>query len=298
MASGLFRVRTVAAAAAVSAVGLATVLMSTSHAGSGVSCDGRQATKVGTPGNDNGGRGQRPIIEGTNRSDVINGRGGNDIILGKGGRDHLCGGRGTDQIFGGAFVAGVNVEEEGGGADRLFGGSGIDLLEGGGQNDELFGFTGNDDLAGGRGDDLLVGGDDNDDLSGGPDNDNCDQGPGSGTTFGCETDLAVDVNGPGTAAPGVIRYTVLVRNLGPSDVDGYKLRVESRNSHLQCDENFAVGIRPQGPLSAGGSRSHIFSVTCQLEGPPPNQVNLSAKVFLEADSNETNDFASADTTVS
>jgi dipeptidyl aminopeptidase/acylaminoacyl peptidase len=73
-----------------------------------VRCDGRWATKSGTPGND--------ILAGTPGPDVIAGRGGNDVIHGLGGDDVICGGAGNDRVYGGA------------GTDRLFGDSGADHL--------------------------------------------------------------------------------------------------------------------------------------------------------------------------
>jgi len=98
-------------------------------------CDGRQATIIGTAGNDR--------IVGTAGPDVIVGLGGDDEIAGLGGDDVICGGDGNDKISGGD------------GNDRLFGG------------------PGDDDLAGGAGDDFLRGEAGTDRLAGGPGTDNC-----------------------------------------------------------------------------------------------------------------------------
>ena len=56
-------------------------------------CHGRQATIVGTDGND--------VIQGTPGRDVIWGGRGDDTILGSLGNDLLCGGPGADLIHGG-----------------------------------------------------------------------------------------------------------------------------------------------------------------------------------------------------
>jgi hypothetical protein len=271
MASGWFRVRTVAVATAAAAFGLAAILLSTSNAGSGVTCDGRSATKVGTPGNDDG---RRPIIRGTNGSDVINGLGGDDTIVGRGGRDHLCGGRGIDILLGGfldtSLGGNVNTDTEvGGGADRLFGGSDNDLLFGGGENDELFGFTGDDSLLGQKGDDVLVGGDDNDD---------CDQGPGSGTISECEADLSVEVSGPDHASPGRITFTFRVKNNGPSNLDGYKLNLSEDNENLACGGPQPwEGSQPEGALGSGETRTRHFTSTC-TDPDPIGVERVKAKV--------------------
>jgi len=73
----------------------------------GVTCFGKPATIVGTPGDD--------TIVGTPGPDVIAGLGGDDVIDGKGGRDLICGGPGADTLDGGA------------GGDSLDGGAGRDI---------------------------------------------------------------------------------------------------------------------------------------------------------------------------
>jgi uncharacterized delta-60 repeat protein len=87
-----------------------------SHKGFGVpTCDGRQATIVGTSGRD--------LLLGTPGPDVIVGRGGADTIRAAGGDDRVCGGPGNDRLSGGT------------GHDRLFGGAGADILTGGRDRD-------------------------------------------------------------------------------------------------------------------------------------------------------------------
>src|SRR5262249_48347992 len=57
-------------------------------------CDGQEATLVGTENDD--------ILIGTDGPDVIAGLGGNDVISGLGGDDIICGGEGNDRLKGGA----------------------------------------------------------------------------------------------------------------------------------------------------------------------------------------------------
>jgi Ca2+-binding RTX toxin-like protein len=101
---------------------------------SGVSCRSRDATIIGTEGDD--------AIIGTAGADVIVGLGGNDTIRGGGGNDIICGGAGRDRIYGNT------------GLDALSGEDGDDYLVGGKENDFLSGGAGNDFLKGGisRGD--------------------------------------------------------------------------------------------------------------------------------------------------
>ena len=101
-------------------------------------CGGRQATIVGTAGQD--------TLKGTAAADVIAGLGGNDTISSLGGNDTICGGSGDDAISGGS------------GDDHLFSEAGNDRLSGGSGNDTLTGGPGNDVLVGGPGIDSLSGG--------------------------------------------------------------------------------------------------------------------------------------------
>ena len=131
-----------------------------------VLCFGREATIVGTDGDD--------TLVGTPADDVIVGYGGDDTIRGLGGNDRLCGRAQSDRVFGGA---GDDQLGSGSGHDRLFGGLGEDLLKspseetagignfpviamyGGPGNDWLEGGVAQEVMAGGSGNDRIVGGD-------------------------------------------------------------------------------------------------------------------------------------------
>lgn len=150
-------------------------------------CDGRNATIVGTAGND--------VLTGTNGDDVIVALGGNDIVRGLGGNDRIClgsgndtaiAGDGDDRIFGGTgrdrVIAGrgddlVNagrgddIISGGLGVDVLIGGQGNDTIRGEGGDDTLIAGLGNDRVHGGIGDDLLLGDAGNDLLIGNAGND-------------------------------------------------------------------------------------------------------------------------------
>ena len=122
-------------------------------------CHGRQATIVGTSGDD--------VLHGTPGRDVIWGGPGNDTIYGSLGNDLICGGAGDDVIHGGRG----NDEVFGGrGADRVFGDLGDDKVSGGaGSYDDVAGGLGIDTVNGGPGDYDLVHGDYGyDRMSGGP----------------------------------------------------------------------------------------------------------------------------------
>ena len=128
-------------------------------------CLGREATILGTPGDDR--------IEGTRGDDVILARGGDDRIDGGRGNDVICGGRGDDRIEG---DDGDDEIDAGRGDDRVDGGEGDDRIDGGRGDDRLEGDDGDDSLSGGRGDDRLDGGDDEDTLDGGSGDDHLDGG--------------------------------------------------------------------------------------------------------------------------
>jgi Ca2+-binding RTX toxin-like protein len=152
--------------------------------GSAPTCDGLQATIVGTARDDH--------IAGTPGPDVIVGRGGRDTISGAGGSDTICGdGGGSDR----------RTDDDG--RDRLDGGEGADVLIGQGGNDTLSGGVGEDTLLGGVGDDVLSGslGDDRllgnagmDTMTGGDDNDRLDGASGP--------DLLEGQNGQDTMSGG------------------------------------------------------------------------------------------------
>jgi Ca2+-binding RTX toxin-like protein len=113
-------------------------------------CHGREATIVGTDGDD--------VIRGTPGRDVIWGGDGDDTIYGNLGNDLICGGPGSDLIHGGR---GNDVADGGAGnGDRVMGDLGDDkVLGGAGDYDEVAGDLGIDIVNGGPGDFDLVHGD-------------------------------------------------------------------------------------------------------------------------------------------
>lgn len=144
------------------------------------SCNGLEATIVGTSGND--------VLVGTEGRDVIFARQGNDIISGLGGDDVICGGFGDDIIDSGlgddiVFAGpGLDTVRARAGNDLVNGGHGHDDIEGNVGDDVLFGFTGrdyvkgglgNDEVRGGAGNDRVVGGDGIDEVYGGNGVDRC-----------------------------------------------------------------------------------------------------------------------------
>ena len=147
--------RTASALLALAVVALAVA--ATAAGGSAPTCLGREATVVGTAGDDE--------LSGTDTADVVAGLGGNDRIAGGGGGDRLCGGPGDDVLLGQS------------GADRLLGGDGRDSLAGAAGRDELGGGPRPDTLAGEGGNDELHGAGGADDLLGGTGADWIDGGP-------------------------------------------------------------------------------------------------------------------------
>lgn len=153
-----------------------------------VICDGREATIVGTFGDD--------VLTGTSGDDVISGLQGNDVLRGLGGEDIICGGIGDDVIYGGAgfdILFGAQGNDRMYSADgtststradtrgaRMFGGAGDDTMygsdrwdrmQGGVGADALYGFAGRDWMRGGGNNDVVDGGSNIDDLHGGNGND-------------------------------------------------------------------------------------------------------------------------------
>ena len=127
-----------------------------------VTCGGKPATIVGTPGDD--------ILIGTNGPDVIAGLDGHDVIVGLAGNDRLCGGPGHDYLIGGS------------GRDRLLGQGGNDMIGGGSGNDVILAGPGNDKIQGGAGNDTIA-------CGGGADI--ADGGTGTDTAAGCEFTIRV-----------------------------------------------------------------------------------------------------------
>ncbi len=167
-------------------------------------CRGKQATIVGTPGDD--------VIHGTPEDDVIVARAGHDIVWGDDGDDVICLGAGHDRAYGGAghdVVLGQLGDDyiEGNrgadlligrrGADSLLGGEDDDILQGRAGADMLWGLAGDDLLRGGLGDDFLAGGPGDDRLHGGVGCDVLRGGVGfdvcrTGEDVVCETVIPVD----------------------------------------------------------------------------------------------------------
>lgn len=121
--------------------GVMTLAMATSAAGAGgaggaASCEGKQATLVGTAGADS--------LRGTAAADVIVSGGGEDRIVAGSGDDLVCAGPGADTVRGGD------------GGDRIRGGLSADRLFGGPGDDLLAGDSGADSCAGGSGADTLL----------------------------------------------------------------------------------------------------------------------------------------------
>jgi hypothetical protein len=81
-------------------------------------CDERDATQVGTNGND--------IIRGSSGDDVIVALGGNDIVYGMGGNDVICGGDGNDRLYGNSGND-ILIGQEG--FDSVNGGKGLDTCD-------------------------------------------------------------------------------------------------------------------------------------------------------------------------
>jgi Ca2+-binding RTX toxin-like protein len=139
-------------------------------------CQGKRATKVGTPKSDE--------MRGTKGRDVIVGRGGADLIFGLGGDDIICGSGGGDTLSGG------------GGHDQVYGQRGGDLVYGDGGNDTIASGEGNfEGLIGGSGDDSIDGGSGDLDFTSyldAPANMIVDLSAGSATGDGNDTLVAVE----------------------------------------------------------------------------------------------------------
>lgn len=165
-------------AVSAAAMMLASVLAISSQAGAQtVICDGREATIVGTPGDDS--------IIGTSGDDVIFAMQGDDWIDSLGGDDVICAGKGDDNVAGGEgfdIIFGAQGDDTLFAADRGVNGSGRDDVRGarmfGGQgNDVMHGTDRWDRMQGGPGDDVLYGYEGRDWLRGGPDRDQVNGGP-------------------------------------------------------------------------------------------------------------------------
>jgi hypothetical protein len=277
-----------------------TIVRADSAMGARPRCDGERATQWGD-------RRDNTLI-GSDGRDVIVGRGGNDTILGLGGDDILCGNGGMDtingnddedRIFGGGDIDTLTGATE---RDKIFGGQGVDFIHGGAQRDKLHGEGDSDIIRGDEGNDVLRGGDGPDELNGGDRIDDCDQDGGSGTIKQCEADIAVEVDGPDTASPGQITFTVTVRNEGPSPTTGVLVAIATANRHLQCEnQNFSDGPFNFGALADGARRASPFRTVCVVEGDPPRRVTLAARFARQdqgiSDFDDTNNAAHQSTAV-
>lgn len=140
-------------------------------------CDGIEATIVGTPGSE--------TLMGTPGVDVIAAREGNDTIYGLGGDDIVCGGKGDDVIYGGD---GFDILFRAQGNDQIYSNSGTSIADradtrgarmfGGADNDRIYGSNRWDRMQGGPGNDQLFGYEGRDWLRAGPGNDAVNGGPG------------------------------------------------------------------------------------------------------------------------
>lgn len=145
-------------------------LMYPSTARAAPTCFGKEATIVGTEGNDE--------ISGTNRDDVVVAFGGADIIRTGRGNDLICAGDGQDSATGRAGhdrIRGAESASGGPGDDLLLSSQEFSSLKGGDGDDSLISrqtSTGHDEggveLSGGRGRDQLKGGSAPDSFSPGP----------------------------------------------------------------------------------------------------------------------------------
>ena len=123
--------RAVALAATV-VVGAAGLTLSTPAGATNPSCDGHQATLVGTDGDDVlTGTGKADVIMGLKGNDRIEGLGGGDVVCGGPGADVLLGGTGDDDLQGGLDAYSTNAAGATLTGDVLDGGPGDDVMDGG-----------------------------------------------------------------------------------------------------------------------------------------------------------------------
>ena len=179
--------RTLGVTAAISMV--AILPTATAAAQTTATCDGLQATIVGTSGADTlTGTPGPDVIAGLQGNDVIDGGGGDDVICGGIGNDRISGGEGFDIIFGAqgndviyaANGASTALREDTRGA-RMFGGAGNDTIHGTARWDRMQGGPGDDNLFGYEGRDWMRAGADNDSVDGGPGIDDLHGGNGRDT---------------------------------------------------------------------------------------------------------------------
>jgi hypothetical protein len=145
----------------------------------GPRCKGRNATHLGTSGNDE--------ILGTDGPDVVLALGGRDVVKSRDGNDVVCGGPGNDRLrMGNSEKGGADRAFGQGGRDRLFGQGGRDVLRGGAKKDLIKAGSGKDRLFGQGGNDNLRGQGGADKMNGGGGRDLCNGGAGQDSATKCE----------------------------------------------------------------------------------------------------------------
>jgi len=132
---------------------LGVAVLMASGSAQALTCNGKEITIFGTPGND--------VIQGTMARDVIHGLGGHDKISGLQGSDFICGGLGNDFVIAGTgrdYVSGGPGNDRiygSFGNDRIYGGPGDDVLKGGRHHDRIYGGQGQDKMSGELGSDVM-----------------------------------------------------------------------------------------------------------------------------------------------
>jgi len=233
-------------------------------------CDGVEATLVGTEGDD--------LLVGTDGNDVIVGLGGNDIIRGLDGDDILCGDNGRDRAFGGK------------GDDRLFGGKKNDILKGDQGFDYLEGNQGNDRLFGGGAGDVLLGGSGaRDRLFGkGGTSDTCDDPQGTTFVDTCET-LAIRLPPTVNAVHNFYSQTVagVTTSVVPANV---RVQPGSVTSFwYRAGDRYAIllsGVHPLTNLCPGNS-IQTTQTTFENVTNAPMANGLCRQIWLTATMNDT-----------
>lgn len=186
--------------------------------GAAETCNGHEATIVGTEGNDTlTGTDERDVIVALGGDDSVDANGGDDVVCDGPGRDGVRGGRGNDVVVVGdgedALAGGrgpdtisfldqvpsVKVDlfnhkssTEGGETDRIrhfrhiIGSEGDDVLKGDRGDGVIVGRGGDDFIRGRRGNDRLFGKSGTDSYQGGRGSDLCEKKSEDGARMSCE----------------------------------------------------------------------------------------------------------------
>jgi len=175
-----------------------------------VTCGGKEATYVGTAGDDHLTRGDFDLGE----DPVVALRGGDDRLVLRGdeatGRVTICGAGGRDLLV---ATKGADpdsyVIDGGSGDDRIGDNSDVDnsdvgplVLTGGAGDDEMFGADFDDRLNGGSGDDLMLALDGDDRIVGGSGDDSLFGHGGEDRSFGGDGDDRIESGGGDDLADG------------------------------------------------------------------------------------------------